>query len=179
MQYAVFDDMDCCTDEAVERLLPVVSASRREYALRYAHTFGRFCTLQSWLMLQPVLGDREWQKGPHGKPYVSGGPEFSLSHCKHAIAVAWGASPVGIDVESIRGVEQGLIDRTMNAAEQALIRASASPERAFIRLWTQKEAYLKYIGTGITDDLPNALVGADSSRFLTMEKDTYILSIYG
>ena len=51
LKIAVFDNMEQCTEEEVQRLLPLVSSQRREQALRYKHTLGRFCCLKSWLML--------------------------------------------------------------------------------------------------------------------------------
>ncbi len=179
MNYSVFDTMEYATDAEVDRLLSLVPTFRREYALRYKHTFGRFCALQSWYMLQPHLPQcAVVQYGAYGKPYLENGPEFSISHCRHAVAVAWGETPVGIDVESIRRVEDALIERTMNDKERTLIRECDNSERMFTRLWTMKEAYLKFLGTGIVDDLHHVLDNADSRRFMTIEKETYILSVY-
>jgi len=197
MQYLLFDDMTQCTEAAVQQLLPRVPAFRREQALKYHHTFGQFCCLQSWMLLQTLLAFRlstfdfrlstfnyfqlstfHFQLNQFGKPSIEGASEFSISHCKTAIAVAIHDTPIGIDVESIRRVEPSLIERTMNADEQAQIAAASDPQRAFTRLWTMKEAYLKFLGTGITDDLHPALATADPARFLTTEHESYILSIY-
>ena len=57
MKVAVFDRMEECTEAEVQRLLPLVSAQRREQALKYKHTFGQFCCLKSWLMLMNELGN--------------------------------------------------------------------------------------------------------------------------
>lgn len=180
MEYSIFDDMTQCTEEHVQELLPMVSAQRQAYALRYKHTFGRFCALQSWLMVEQLIGSSsDWCYNEYGKPFVPNAPEFSLSHCKHAIAVAIGTHPVGIDCESIRPLKTDLVARTMNAAECARIYAGISPEREFTRLWTQKEAYLKYQGTGIIDDLQNVLCTADSERFTMIDRDRYIVALYG
>ena len=37
----------------------------------------------------------------------------------------------------------------MNQSEQDQINASDDPIRTFTELWTRKEAYVKYLGTGI------------------------------
>jgi len=182
MQYLVFDDMTQCTEEAVKQLLPLVPDFRREQALKYKHTFGQFCCLKSWQMLLALLPSRLFAFSPSynkfGKPSIEGMPEFSISHCKNAIAVAMNNTSIGIDVESIRRVEPSLIERTMNKEEQAMIRNATNPARAFTRLWTMKEAYLKYLGTGIVDDLHSCLKKAEKERFLTKEYSDYIFSIY-
>ena len=179
MRVRIFDRMEECTEEAVQAMLPQVSQQRREQALRFRHVFGRFCCLKSWLMLSAMhIGEMEFLYNEHGKPYIEGGPFFSISHCKEAIAVALDDQPIGIDVESIRRFDPELVTRTMNDSEQALIAASDHPERAFTRLWTQKEAVLKAEGTGIIsfDQLRSAL-DHPSYTLDTHENEKYIYTI--
>lgn len=150
MRMLICDNMALCTDAEVQRLLPLVSAQRRETALRYKHTFGQWATLQSWMMLRELgLPDQPWDYNEFGKPFLPDGPFFSLSHCKKGIAVAMDTQPIGIDIESYRDVTPELIEHTMNQVEQDQINASDDPIKAFIELWTRKEAYVKYLGTGI------------------------------
>ena len=178
MRIAVFDDMTQCTEVEVQRLLPQVSAQRREQALRYKHTLGQFCCLKSWLMLSALhIGEMEFLYNEHGKPYIEGGPYFSISHCKEAIAVAIDDQPIGIDIEAIRHADEDLISRTMNEQEQALI----CNDRDFTRLWTQKEAVLKAQGTGIQSfEQIQKILDIGHWTFETIEKEKYIYSIaYG
>ncbi len=197
MRYLVFDDMTQCTPAEVARLLPLVSAQRREQALRFSHTFGQFCCLKSYTMLLTLL--REWATehptshptspafaeppsfsyNHHGQPQLEAGPCFSISHCRHAIAVAVSDCPVGIDVESIRPLRPELVAKTMNTAEQTLIATSSQPDRTFTRLWTRKEALLKLRGTGIIADLHHTLEDCANVSFSTMDdpRQPYILTI--
>jgi 4'-phosphopantetheinyl transferase len=169
MLYRIFDDMTQCSEQEVARLLPLVSAQRREQALRYKHTFGQYCCLQSYKMLCELLA--EWSRvhqlpinqqpiflyNDYGAPYIEGGPHFSISHCKRGIAVAVSENPIGIDIETIRTFSPELMRKTMNEDEQLRITSSAIPEVEFIRFWTQKEALLKLQGTGIISDLHHVL----------------------
>lgn len=169
MLYRIFDDMTQCSEQEVARLLPLVSAQRREQALRYKHTFGQYCCLQSYKMLCELL--TEWSRvhqlpinqqpiflyNDYGAPYIEGGPYFSISHCKRSIAVAVSENPIGIDIEVIRTFSPDLMRKTMNEDEQLRITSSAIPEVEFIRFWTQKEALLKLQGTGIISDLHHVL----------------------
>ena len=86
------------------------------------------------------------------------GVDFSISHCKNAIAVVLSDRPVGVDVESFRHAEEPLLKRTMNPEEQAEVRNAADPAEAFTCLWTRKEAVLKLCGTGLVDDLHSVLL---------------------
>ena len=172
MLYRIFDDMTQCSEQEVARLLPLVSAQRREQALRYKHTFGQYCCLQSYKMLCELL--TEWSRvhqlpinqqpiflyNDYGAPYIEGGPYFSISHCKRGIAVAVSENPIGIDIEAIRTFSPDLMRKTMNEDEQLRITSSAIPEVEFIRFWTQKEALLKLQGTGIISDLHHVLTHA-------------------
>ena len=172
MLYRIFDDMTQCSEQEVARLLPLVSAQRREQALRYKHTFGQYCCLQSYKMLCELL--TEWSRvhqlpinqqptflyNDYGAPCIEGGPYFSISHCKRGIAVAVSENPIGIDIEAIRTFSPDLMRKTMNEDEQLRITSSAIPEVEFIRFWTQKEALLKLQGTGIISDLHHVLTHA-------------------
>ena len=126
MEILIFDDMTQATEAEVQRLLPLVSAQRREQALRYKHTFGQFCCLKSWLMLYERLrvmgyGLQDWKYNEYGKPYVENGPYFSISHCKEGIAVAIDEQPIGIDIEGIRHADEELIERVMSEKEKLQI----------------------------------------------------------
>ena len=188
MRVVVFDRMEECTEAEVQRLLPLVSAQRREQALRYKHTFGQFCCLKSWLMLQEEMKSFNFQLSTfnyekYGKPYVLNGPYFSISHCKQGIAVAINDQPVGVDIEAIRHADEELIARTMNEEERIELVSEGVRElkdRKFTRLWTQKEAVLKAQGVGIRsfEQLQKTLDGQWTLE--TFEKENYIYSIaYG
>ena len=168
MLYRIFDDMTQCSEQEIARLLPLVSPQRREQALRYTHIFGQFCCLKSYELLTQLLvkwgGDNvdkmpEFVYNEHGAPYLAIGPYFSISHCKQGIAVAVSETPIGIDIESIRPLNDRLVRKTMNSEEQYQIAASFNPEIEFIRLWTRKEAYVKMIGTGIISEIQDILSG--------------------
>ena len=174
MTYCLFDDMTQCTEQEVARLLPLVSAQRRQQALAYKHLFGQFCCLKSYeLLMQLLVSSGFWTPdtgfptflyNEHGAPRLEQGPCFSISHCKHAIAVAISEKPVGIDIEHIRTAKPELVARTMNEQEQNVICSAPSPDVAFTRLWTQKEAVLKMQGTGILsiDGMKNTLVAIEN-----------------
>ena len=181
----LFDDMRLCTDVEVERMLPLVPETRRSQAMAFKHTFGRFASLKSYLMLASLLKDTfglervEMAVGEHGKPYLAGRPDihFNISHCKNAIAVAVSDRPVGIDAESLRSFSDSLLDKTMNPAEKALILSSPKPDEAFISYWTRKEAVFKLMGTGITDNLHGILTDKTKTDTVVNPDKGYAVSV--
>lgn len=186
MRIEIFDHMEQCTEAEVLRMLPLVSEQRRQQAMRYKHTFGQFCCLKSWLMLQEGLrimgyGLPDFSYNEHGKPYIEGGPYFSISHCKEGIAVAIDDQPIGIDIEAIRHAETDLIERTMNEEERLQITGYGLPDRMFTRLWTRKEAVVKAQGVGIRSfEQLQTILEIGDWKVDTFEKEKYIYSIaYG
>ena len=181
----VFDDMSLCTDQEVERMIPLVPEPRRSQALGFKHTFGRFACLKSYLMLAEllksefVLEEFRMETGEHGKPYIQDRPDihFSISHCQKAIAVVVSDQPIGIDVESFRRFSDGLLDKTMNPDEKAAILSSEAPEEKFAALWTCKEAVFKMQGTGITDNLHHILSGGVTTGTKINHEKGYALSV--
>ena len=173
MQYRIFDDMTQCSEQEIARLLPLVSPQRREQALRYTHIFGQFCCLKSYELLTALLASTPYTLhstpsflyNEHGAPYLEDGPYFSISHCKQGIVVAVSETPIGIDIEAIRPLNEGLVQKAMNPQEQAQIAAAANPEQEFIRLWTRKEAYVKMLGTGIISDMHQILHNTDALQW--------------
>ena len=164
----IFDSMEQCTPEEVQRLLPLVSEQRRQEALKFKHLLGQYCCLKSYVMLHEMLVEHglvaetcrpEFERNAHGKPELKDipGVYFNLSHTKLAIAVAIGDHPVGVDVEGFKQPTEGLLHYTMNEKEIERVQQADHPEQAFTTLWTQKEAVFKYTGTGINSSIKELL----------------------
>ena len=110
----------------------------------------------------------------HGKPFLcdpfkSMELTFNLSHAHdlalYAVAVK---RRVGIDMEFLQREFQWeeIAERFFSHGEQASLRRLPQKERrhAFFTFWTQKEAVLKAVGTGLTDDLKKINVASRPRR---------------
>ncbi|MBQ9269746.1 MAG: 4'-phosphopantetheinyl transferase superfamily protein [Oscillospiraceae bacterium] len=84
-----------------------------------------------------------------GKPILPDGPEVSISHTAGAAAVAVSARPVGVDIEQIRPVRKNLPVRVLSPEEYRFYQEAGEPPELFFTFWTLKEAYYKYLGTGL------------------------------
>lgn len=78
---------------------------------------------------------------------------MNISHCKGLAVAAAGRVPLGVDAEAPREIKDSLLERVCAPEECAAIRASDDKNYIFTRFWTLKEAYGKYTGTGIGQDL--------------------------
>lgn len=181
MLYQIFDDMTQCSEQEVARLLPLVSAQRREQALRFTHLFGQYCCLKSYEMLLQLLASAPYtlhstptfDYNEYGAPSIKNGPYFSISHCKSGIAVAVSNQPIGIDIEVVRSLKVDLVKKTMDSLEQEAILSASQPDWAFTRLWTRKEAFLKMKGTGIINDLHAALADSNGAKFMQIDNTSH------
>ncbi len=101
-----------------------------------------------------------------GKPSIDHSPlQFNLSHSHNlAVCAVSGKYPVGVDIEQIHPIAAaGLVDRFFSTREQAIFHALPVDlqQAAFFHAWTQKEAYLKACGTGLSTPLDQIEVSID------------------
>ena len=143
-----------------------ISQQRREQALKFKFEQGqRLCVLAYQLLKQGLRENYGITENPiftyneHGKPSIESHPDiyFNLSHCKEAVICVISDQPIGVDIESIREYKESLVNYTMNEAEIAEIQKAENPASDFIRLWTMKEATMKLIGTGISNDMKTVI----------------------
>lgn len=97
----------------------------------------------------------------HGKPYIEGHEDvyFNLSHSGDYVALAYGDSPVGIDVQEVRNVSDSFAKRILNESET--LTYDTADTVAICRIWTVKEAYAKLIGLGLGYDFRNCITDTD------------------
>lgn len=86
----------------------------------------------------------EYEINEHGKP-ISENKFFNVSHSHGYVVFALDNAPIGIDIEQIRSINQNLIDFVSNDEEKKYIHDDTS----FFEIWTNKEALVKALGTGI------------------------------
>ncbi|MCB5163546.1 4'-phosphopantetheinyl transferase superfamily protein [Streptomyces bambusae] len=101
---------------------------------------------------------------PHGRPVLPGDSlHFSLSHCEGLSLLAFATTPVGVDVEAVPPLhtvaETADVLHPREAAELAAL-PPAERALAFTRVWTRKEAYLKGLGVGLSEDPAADYVGS-------------------
>ena len=121
----------------------------------------------------------------HGKPYFinRGDIHFNISHSGGYAAAAVCDYPVGVDIQIIKGVSDRVIEKICSDKERQFVESFPDRDRAFMRLWSLKESYIKAIGLGMTYSMKNvnfSLNGCDvqTGRFSNKE-GFYTLRDYG
>ena len=90
-----------------------------------------------------------------GKPYLIEYPQihFNYSHCSGGILCGISRHAIGVDIEGFRLSGERLVSRICHANEQRMVLEAQDRDRTLAVIWTAKESYLKYLGTGIRSDL--------------------------
>lgn len=87
--------------------------------------------------------------GDGGKPALKNGPEFSLSHSEERVLCALSDGAVGADLQQLRPYNPALARRFFAAEEGAWLETKQERDLAFTLLWSLKESYVKFRGSGI------------------------------
>ena len=94
-----------------------------------------------------------FRSGPDGKPRLAHGSlHFNLAHSDSlALLAVRQDAPVGVDVEPVRPLPEAMLIacRWFSAPEIRWIAASDDRDRAFLRCWVCREAFLKATGEGL------------------------------
>lgn len=155
-------DVGSLSVEREARLYASLPSWRRELLDRYHNHEQKILSAGAGYLLAPALAEfgidamsARVAFGKHGKPYLADYPNisFSLSHSGSMVMCAAADAPIGCDIQCLPPHSEhnnGIAQRFFTLEEQHRLAASATPEREFIRLWTLKESYVKYLGTGIS-----------------------------
>lgn len=152
----------------------------REDALRFlaAEALLRYAAWE-----QAGVTDFSVETGSYGKPRIQGREDlhFNISHSGDWVALAWSGSEVGIDVESVEKDRNtaGIASRFFTEEEQRfLFREETGQDRRFLEIWTAKESYLKYLGTGLQKNLTSFCVRSmNQPRFYTRWLDSVCMTV--
>ena len=160
--------------------LALLPEERREKALRIRREEARLQSIGAALLLREAGIEPPFAYGEHGKPYLPGGPCFSLTHSGMLAALAVCDASVGLDIEKIAPVRRAAA-RALTIEEQEYMEAD--PERRFAYLWTRKEAALKCTGAGLSQPMNAFSVLGDTASpdgeplsLGTVEYGEYMLS---
>ena len=141
-------------EQAIEDAIPYLDDKRRSRIRRLRVPLKRAQCAAAGLLLTTVLGKNGdaplLAYGENGKPSLSDRLDtyFSITHSDKWVFLAVADCEIGIDAQMPRRVCPRLAARSTSPEELAWVKADTEPH--FTRLWTMKEAYLKYTGTGLT-----------------------------
>lgn len=151
-----------------EVLWRALSGDEQERAARFRFLKDRLQFIFARGILREILGcylkvppgSLRFQYSAYGKPslaeeFCSTRLQFNISHTNGIILLAFAIDlELGIDVEKVQSdlATEELAERYFSAHEVAVIRSLPKSLRAeaFFNCWTQKEAFIKAIGEGLS-----------------------------
>lgn len=150
LYYVLMGDVD---NNAVEKYLHLLPQERRERIARYRYERDRLLALTAGFLVS-LAGKGTLSLGEYGKPALPEGEKrFSLAHAGDCVVILIADEEVGVDIEPLYRKVSFSVTRRFHENEQRYIESAADKKRAFLDIWTRKEAYTKRTGTGISVEL--------------------------
>lgn len=149
------------------KLLPQISEERRQKSSRFRFEEDRMRSVLGESLIRyfveenNLLNHQELilKQGVEGKPYISNLPncQFNLAHSGDWVVCVWADFPVGIDIEkkTPENTDMKIAQSFFHPKEYELIKQAhdRKQEDLFYLIWTLKESYLKYLGSGLMRSL--------------------------
>ncbi|GEB10546.1 4'-phosphopantetheinyl transferase family protein [Streptococcus equinus] len=141
-------------------------------------------TIKADILIQNKLeaimkGDYDINKfniGKYGKPYYDSNKavHFNISHTGNIVVVVFYICEIGVDVEYIENeysldYQRDIMD-FFNTREIEYLSSSLEFNFDFIKLWTAKESFVKYTGSGLYRELSSFFVDLKSNLVYVQKK---------
>lgn len=122
---------------------------RRARTERYRLADDKKRCILAGLMTRHFLGNAEILKNEYGKPFLTDGRFFNISHSGNYVLFALSDSEIGCDIEQFHYVNAVRTGRTVFTDDEINLLLSGTDRLgAFFNLWTKKESLLKCMGEG-------------------------------
>ncbi|GEM_PF-6235992 len=153
-------------DAVIHKSLSQVSAERQKKILKFKFVRERALSLGAGMLLDEGLRrfgcDASRQKitirtDDHGKPYlVNGACFFNVSHSHQKAMVILAQAEVGCDIERVAESNDAIVEALFAPNEKALYGRTpeGNKREIFYRIWTARESFLKAIGRGLVNPVP-------------------------
>lgn len=169
---------------------------RYEKAERIHNSKAKIVSIAAGLLIQKILFEQygltkdaiQVELGEYGKPILLSGKSdhatrkihFNISHSGEYVVAAVSDENIGIDIECKKDENFRVAKRCFTDAEYEYImdRPEEDRMRAFRDIWTMKESFLKYTGTGISVPLNSFSVDVENRKAVTNEGEDVYFTLY-
>ena len=125
-------------------------------------------SIRAWLLLKEMLRGYGFKSddildkvkfNAFGKPYIENTDcadtpleiNFNYSHsCSKVLCAVSRSHNIGVDIEKIKAFDNSTLITYFTMPEVNFILQEKIPQKAFLSIWTKKEALVKCIGVGLT-----------------------------
>lgn len=175
--------------EKFEKFLPMISEERRMKISQLHFDKDKNVSLFTEFLIKKEVFQQlhipyskiNFMYGECGKPYLTNNCDyhFSVSHSENCIAFVSNNCPIGIDLERIATAYWPIAKRFFTPNEYIFTQKSRDPNKAFYKIWTAKEAYVKMLGLGLSKSFRtfDILSRSLSCAFKSFDLSEYIITV--
>lgn len=158
----------------------ILDAQERSRSIRFVFERDRRRYVNAHAALRRILAGYvrtgaarlQFATADSGKPALAGTPaaelDWNLSHSADLAVIGVARGTIGVDIECLRPMNDAaaLAAHHFTGAERDAVsrQAGAARDRAFLEVWTRKEACLKAVGAGLFIDTRTFECGADEGQ---------------
>jgi 4'-phosphopantetheinyl transferase len=161
-------------DDALQTLVAGLPPDITGKARRFRRWQDAYGCLLGKLLLAAALKEGGWpadlrqlQYTGYGRPFLSDGPDFNISHSGHrVVCILAKEGGVGIDLEEIKDLNIEDFKGQFSTEEWKAITGAPQPLQAFYHFWTAKECLSKADGRGL--NLPLAGLKIEENRIISL-----------
>ena len=169
-----------CSKEQSLALYESLSSDRRKKVdtLKNEKIAGKQIIIGSFLQycLSPYINvppsQIEFEYSEQGKPYIKSDINFNMSHSGDYVVLAVSDDPVGVDIERLRHGRLLVAKRFFCEEEYTeILKYSDENEqdKCFLEYWTMKEAYVKYLGKGLSVLFDTFMISRDTGEGMPLK----------
>lgn len=169
-----------------EYLLSFLSEERRERINKYHFKEDSLRSLYGEILVRHTVSKilevknetLKIERNSYGKPYIVGAPlHFNISHAGDWVVCALSTNEIGIDIELIKYIDYDIAKRFFCTCEYDALMEKDDLERIdfFYKLWTLKESYIKWSGTGLSTSLNSFCFKISETDILLIDKNQSIV----
>lgn len=163
---------------------PALPPRRAALYRSYRREEDRLLCLAGWHIMTRVLGNQghldeeRIHTGPHGKPYLRGGPFFNLSHSGRYVLLGVADTEIGVDMEKRHDADYAALARASFHPDELAVLLRNCDSDTFFAYWTAKESYLKYLGSGLSRNPASFCVTFKDNNAGIAENPDLFLRVY-
>lgn len=192
----VLDNYSGITIENLKKFIPIVPKERVDKIKKLQRNEDKINAYLGYMLLvlglkeeYDITADLNIDYGYWGKPYIKNKNNifFNISHTTTGVACGISNRNIGIDIQNYFEFEENLA-RTFCSYNELMIMNNletiTEKSKMITRLWCRKESYLKYLGSGLVDNMCDINVIEELAKktgvyHYSFEYKQYIMSICG
>ena len=163
MQHRLLNINDL-SDEEYNYYYSLMSPQKKRRVERFRFPDDKKRTVAGELLARKMIADFckvnaediVFNQNEYSKPYAEKlNVEFNISHSYELVICAISENAIGVDIEKIRDIDDKVMAYVCTREEYAYLNEKGIEKeeklKRFFEIWTFKEAYFKWKGTGLTD----------------------------